>query len=217
MNKFIAGLLAAVSISASTGQTAENIDVNSILYSMPTISGDEIEYQRPSKKSFEGAPQFHEDQWSQLEILPKSRLDEIKSKLSEYKKFELINRATSGWKEIYVRNISRNVFKLGLKALDALDGAESKPAPILTTASRLLGQVKGGFTVSLGDGALLYGIERDEKVVSLAASVQSDAGNRVLTNSFIALDKTENLILVDWRGQMIIMTGSNGNLDVWKP
>lgn len=217
MKKFILGLLAAVGISANASQTTEKVDVNSILYSMPTISGDAIEYQIPDEKSFNGAPQFHEDDWCQLEFFAKSRLDEIQKKLTEYKAFETKNRTGSGWKKIYVRNIRRDKLSINIKALDTLKGAKVQPAPILTTASRPLGQVKNGFSVSLGEGALLYGVEQEGQIVSLAATVYSDEGNQALTSSFQALDKLANLILVDWRGQMIIVGGSDGKLSVWKP
>lgn len=217
MKKFIAGLMAAVGMSTNAGQTIEEVDVNSILYSMPTISGDAIEYQIPDEKTFEGAPQFHEDEWCQLEFFTKSRLEEMQQKLTEYKAFESKNRTESGWKEIYVRNILRNKFSLSINSLAAIEGSKVQPAPILTTASRPLGQVKNGFTISLGEGALLYGIEQDDKLISLAATVYSDEGNQALTSTFMALDNLENLILVDWRGQMIITGGSDGKLGVWKP
>ena len=92
------------------------------------------------------------------------------------------------------------------------------PAPLLTTASRPLGQVKNGFSVSIGDGALLYGVVEDGEIKSLAASVYSDAGNNALTNAYMSLEKKEELIIVDWRGQMIIMGSStDGRLEVWRP
>ncbi|MCP4403124.1 MAG: hypothetical protein GY801_38190 [bacterium] len=183
MKTFIASVLAVLGMSASAEPAIEKVDVNSIQYSMPTISGDEIEYQMPSEELFEGAPQFHEDEWCQLAFFSKSRLEEIQRKLTEYKAFESKSRTGSGWKEIYVRNIPRNTFKLDIKTLESLEGASAQPSPILTTASRPLGQVKNGFTISLGEGALLYGIEQEGKVVSLAASVYSDDGNQSLTSA----------------------------------
>ena len=217
MKKFVASLLTAIAVTANAQQAVETVDLNSILYSIPTISGDQIQYEMPTKETYEGAPQFHEDEWCQLEFYPKTRLGEIQKKLSEYKLFETNNRVSSGWKKIYVRYISRSEFNLNLSTLGKLEGAKIVPAPILTTASNPLGQVKNGFTITIGEGAFLYGIAQDGKIVSLAANVYSDEGNQSLTTSFMALDKTENLILVDWRGQMIIMGWNDGKLGVWKP
>ena len=71
MKKIFASILAAVGISANAQAHSEMVDVNSIIYSMPTISGDEIEYVVPTKESFDGAPEFHEDEWAQLEFFSK--------------------------------------------------------------------------------------------------------------------------------------------------
>lgn len=218
MKKLFASILAAVGISANAQAKPEMIDVNSILYSMPTISGDSIEYMVPTKKSFEGAPEFHEDEWCQLEFFPKSKLKTIQSKLMEYKSFEQKSRVSSGWKNIYVRNIQRGEFALTVEDLVTLEGSALHPAPLLTTTSSPLGQVKNGFSVSIGHGALLYGIAEGGVIKSLAASVYSDAGNNALTSAYMSLDKKEELIIVDWRGQMIIMgSSSDGKLGVWKP
>lgn len=218
MKKIFASILAAVGISANAQAKPEMVHVNSILYSMPTISGDAIEYVVPTKESFDGAPEFHEDEWCQLEFFPKSQLKTIQEKLIEYKSFEQKNRVSSGWKNIYVRNIQRSAFALTIDDLVALEGSAAHPAPLLTTASRPLGQVKNGFSVSIGDGALLYGIVEDGAIKSLAASVYSDAGNNALTRAYMSLDKKEELIIVDWRGQMIIMgSPSDGKLGVWRP
>ena len=218
MKKLFASVLAVVGISANAQPKPEMVDTNSILYSMPTISGGSIEFVVPTKESFEGAPEFHEDEWCQLEFFPKSLLKTIQSKLTEYKSFEQKNRVSSGWKSIYVRNIRRGEFALTIKELSAVEGATLLPAPLLTTASRSLGQVKNGFSVSIGEGALLYGIAEDGVIKSLAASVYSDAGNNALTNAYIFLNKQEELLIVDWRGQMIIMDSSlSSKLEVWRP
>ncbi len=215
MKKFLLSLLAAVGVASHDEPKTEMTDPNLILYSMPTISGDSIEYVMPTEESFEGAPQFHEDEWAQLEFYPRDRLEEIQQKLAEYKLFEARNREVSGWKNIYLRSISRDKFKADIEVLGKLEGAKILPAPILTTASSALGQVKGGFTVSIGEGALLYGVKQNESIMSLAASVHSDQGNNTLTTAFLSLSKTEELILVDWRGQMIITGTGNGKLGVW--
>jgi len=218
VKKLFASILAAVGISANAQPKPEMIDVNSILYSMPTISGDSIEFIVPTKESFEGAPEFHEDEWCQLEFFPKSQFEAIQSKLTEYKAFEQKNRVSSGWKNIYVRNIKRGEFALTIKELSAIEEAALHPAPLLTTVSRPLGQVKNGFSVSIGEGALLYGIAEDGVIKSLAASVYSDAGNNALTSAYMFLNKQEELLIVDWRGQMIIMGSSaDGKLEVWRP
>lgn len=217
MRKFTDCLLAAVGLTASTEPKTELVDVDSILFSMPTISGDSIEYVMPTEATVEDAIEFHEDMWSQLEFYPKVRLKELQQKLKEYKTFEAKNRVESGWKNIYLRNISRDKFKVDVNILGKLQNAQILPAPILTTSSNVLGQVRGGFTVTIGEGALLYGLVKNNNIIILAANVHSDQGNNTLITAFMSLNKLEKLILIDWREQMIIMSGSDGKLDVWKP
>ncbi|MCW8931424.1 MAG: hypothetical protein OQL19_14430 [Gammaproteobacteria bacterium] len=218
MKKFFKKILAAVGLSSQTEDTSKIYNVNSTLYSMPTISGDSIEYLKPTKESFEGAPEFHEDEWCQLEFFPESFLDDIKKILIEYKDFEMKYRANSGWEKIFVRKIKRNFFKLNLSLLKNFEWIKDRPAPLLKTTSHSLGQVKNGFSFSVGEGALLYGVHSDEGIISLAANVFSDTGNKVLTNTFTSLREIEELILVDWRGQMIITgTNNDGKLSIWKP
>lgn len=217
MKKLISGLLAVVGLSANAEKAVEKVNPNDILYSMPTISGDKIDFQIPTEESFEGAPQFHEDDWCQLEFYPTSRLSEIQKQLTQYKLFESKNRVASGWKNIFIRENARSKFEFGSELLASLLNAIKASSPILTTSSKPLGQVKHGFTINLGDGAFLYGIEQDNKVISIGATVYSDAGNQLLTNAYTAISKSNELVLVDWRAQMIMVGSSNGKMQVWKP
>ena len=218
MKKILASILAVVGLSASAQPKPEMVDVDSIIYSMPTISGDAIDFVVPTKESFQGAPEFHEDEWRQLEFFPRSQLKAVQSKLKEYKAFEQKNRVSSGWKNIYVRNIQMDNISLTVANLISITASELHPGPLLTSASKPLGQVKNGFSVAIGDGALLYGVAEGRVIKSLAASVYSNAGNIALTSVYALLNKNTELLIVDWRNQMIIMDSFNdGKLGVWKP
>ena len=92
------------------------------------------------------------------------------------------------------------------------------PAPILTTASAPLGQVKSGFTIRLAGSVLLYGIADGPTINSLAAMVERGGDERVLTAAFTRLYKQYKLVLVDWRGQMMLTSVEpNGELGIWRP
>ncbi len=47
------------------------VDLASIAYSMPTVAADALVFAMPTQASFEGAPQLHEDEWCQIEFLPR--------------------------------------------------------------------------------------------------------------------------------------------------
>jgi hypothetical protein len=123
-------------------------DTTSIHYSMPTVAADSITFVMPTQATFEGAPQFHEDDWCQIEFLPVDGLKEIQTTLAEYKVFEQAHRLQNGWTQIFARKLDRSPLIKGADAvrqLAGLFGTARINAPILTTASRPLGQVDGGF------------------------------------------------------------------------
>lgn len=217
MKRIIAALLAAVGIHTGTraASDAKTVDTNSILYSMATVAADSLEFVEPTPDSFQDAPQFHEDEWAQLEFFPKSRLPDVQAKLQEFKAFEKANRTQQGWKQIYARNIART--PLLAAQTTAADLGERLPAPVLVTSSQLLGQVKDGFSIQLGENAYLYGLAGSQGITLLAADL-AGADDRLLTQAFIRLSTQHSLILVDWRQQMVLVSVTpNGQIEVWQP
>ncbi len=217
MKRFLTSLLAVIGVSSApqAATKIETVDTKSIRYSMPTVAADSIEYVLPSKDSFQGAPQFHEDEWAQLEFFPKSYLSEIQKMLREFKSFEKENRTQYGWNKIYARQISR------MSILPA--GASLKefgtviPAPILFASSKPLGQVKDGFSIKLGENAQLYGITNAKGTTVLAAHL-AGADDLLLTKAFTTINRKYGLILVDWRQQLVLVSvASTGEIDVWRP
>jgi hypothetical protein len=222
MKKIITSALAALGIaSSSQAAPVQTVDTKSIRFSMPTVAADQIDFVMPSKESFEGAPQFHEDEWRQLEFFPVARLQEIKQRLSDYKSFEQAHRTQYGWTEIYARRLVPSEVVAGSDAVvrvNSVVGAKLAPAPVLTTASRPLGQVAGGFTLSMGGGVFLYGLAREGEVVALGAMVERGGEDLKLTQAFAQLNKAYKLILVDWRSQLLLVSlAPSGDVDVWRP
>ncbi|MCC4591362.1 hypothetical protein LL974_09480 [Xanthomonas campestris pv. cannae] len=222
MKKIITSTLAALGrASSAQADPVQTVDAKSIRFSMPTVAADQIDFVMPTKESFEGAPQFHEDEWRQLEFFPVARLQEIKRRLAEYKSFELGHRTQYGWTEIYARRLAPSEVVAGDDAVAQVGrvvGAKLAPSPILTTASRPLGQVKGGFTLTIGGGVFLYGIASQGEVVALGAMVERGGEDLKLTHAFAQLNKTYKLILVDWRSQLVLVSlALSGNVDVWRP
>jgi hypothetical protein len=205
----------------SKGKQAEEkrLDLKSIRYSMPTIAADVLNYVIPSTASFEGASQFHEDEWCQIEFLPATWLKQVQSSLLEYKTFEQAHRLQYGWSEIFARRLARTALIEGSDAVSRLAsqfGTTAGNAPILTTASRPLGQVEGGFTVKPSSDVLLYGVANEQGINSLGAMVHGD--DMQLSQAFSKLYSSFGLMLVDWRGQLALCSvGQDGNFGVWRP
>ena len=203
------------------GDQVASIDPKTVRFGMPTVASDDIQFVVPSRQSFEGAPQFHEDEWRQVEFYPASHHDAIQKRLIEYNAFEQQHRTEHGWTDIYARRIpGPGILKgPGAKAdLAAMLRASAQPPPILTTASAPLGQVKDGYTLRLADSVFLYGVAGGSGIQSLAAMVESGGDDMCLTTAFAKLHQQHKLVLIDWRAQMLLTSVEpNGQISIWRP
>ena len=223
MNKIFAAALAVFGVSGVSAQEAapQLIDPATILFSVPTISND-----TPPAEHLNEAPSaseflLHEDDWSQLEFFPKSKLAEVKKILSEYKNFEENNREMYGWRNIYTREIERIPVVSGATAaseLSAMLGAPLEPAPVLYSSSAITGRVSSGFSIPLGGNVTLYGYSTQNGIPVLGASVGENPDDQKLIQAFLALNKKYELLLIDWR-QQLLLTGqdTDGSLSAWRP
>lgn len=223
MKKLFSSVLVALGMQPAVHAEPPTQTVNpkTIMFSMPTVAADDIQFAVPTEESFQGAPQFHEDEWCQLEFFPRSRLAEIQGRLVEYKAFEEKHRVQHGWNNIYARRIPRESVVQGNDAPSAVAasvGAVAGPSPILTTSSRPLGQVKDGFTLELPGSVLLYGLTSSEGISTLGATVARGGDDTQLTQAYMTLFKKYGLLLVDWRGQLLLQSvDEKGDISVWRP
>ena len=202
----------------------QQINPQEILFSIATIAEADFSLVIPTEEDFHLAPKFHEDEWLQLEFLPATSLPTIKNKLKEFKAFEQKNRTVAGWRDIYVRKSEPQTVLANSGNTSAIDklaktvNGEVLPAPILTTTSEYLGQVASGFTIKVDDDVLLYGTYDESGIVSLAGLLTGDNGHQSLTQTFMTLSKTYGMVLVDWRGQQVLIeTLEDGQIDAWNP
>lgn len=218
---FLAGLLLlGLGKAAMAAPPVTTVDPRNIGFTMSTIAADDLQFEARTATSPAGAPQFHEDEWRQIEFFPAARLPELQKRLKEFKAFEQQNRVQHGWKDIYARRLAGSPVAgtSGPKEVASMVQGTMAPAPILTTASAPLGQVKGGFTIRLAGSVFLYGIADGSTVNSLGAMVERGGDERVLTAAFTRLYRQYKLVLVDWRGQMLLTSVEpNGELGIWRP
>lgn len=222
LKKLLAAGLSAIGIgnSAIGAPPATTVDSRAIRYTMPTVAADELQFEMPTQQSFAGSPQFHEDQWRQLEFFPATRLPEVQKRLKEYREFERRNRTAYGWNDIYARRIPPLpvLGAAGAREVADLLRGQLLPAPILTTTSAPLGQVKGGFTVRLNNTVFLYGLASGTTATALAAIVEKGGDDQALTAAFTRLYQKHKVVLVDWRSQMVLVdVGRDGGIKVWRP
>jgi hypothetical protein len=220
MKKFLAAMSAFFRLtSAAQGADVRMMNPNDILMSIPTISED-LAHLEDAGAVGHADLVFHEDDWTQVEFYDRARLEEIKAKLSEFKVFEEANRQEHGWKKLYVRKIARTPMIAGpdpVARLGLMLGVKPAAAPVITSAGHVTGRVRNGFTLPLGGNVTLYGFTDNDRIPVLAASVGADADNLKLTDAFMKISDAQRLILVDWRGQMILIGAKDGQLEVWRP
>lgn len=124
-----------------------------------------------------------------------------------------------GWSQIFARRLTRTALIEGTGAVDklaALFGTTPINAPILTTASRPLGQVENGFAIKPLSDVLLYGVVDKRGITALGAMIQGD--DRQLSQVFAKLHSSLGFILVDWRQQLAFCSvGLDGTFAIWRP
>jgi hypothetical protein len=122
---------------------------------------------------------------------------------------------------VYVRKVERTSVVGGNQALSKLEtvlGAKAGVAAVLFSASSITGQVTNGFSVALGGNITLYGYASQAGIPILGALVGENPDHQLLVRAFAKLNAEEELVLVDWRQQLILVSvAPNGQLDVWRP
>jgi hypothetical protein len=223
MKKLMTSLLALVGLAgaAQTPPKTQNVDPRTILFSTPTLSDDIAPLVPINGKPAAGDLVFHEDEWSQIEFLPRSQLGEAQRLLKEYKTFEQANRVPQGWRNVYVRKLQRVPVLPGTQSVQQLESlleAKAGAAPILFATSAVGGRVQSGFSLSLGGNVTLYGQLAGQQVEVLGAYLGDSADDTKLTAAFMKLNASNGIFLVDWRRQMILLSvTAAGQIDIWKP
>lgn len=211
--------LAATASAAASQETTRMVDPRTILFSMPTLANDAPPVDDREVDTDNLA--INEDEWRQTEFFASARLHEIQQKLIELKAFEAASRRPSGWAQIYSRDLAATPVVEGGDALRSLAtslGVEPAAAPFFYSgASSIIGNLRDGFSLSLGPGAAIYGTRDGSGIGVLAATLQN-ADDRLLTNAFAVLNRSHRLLLVDWRLQMLLSgTHASGDIIVWRP
>ena len=164
MKQILTSLLAflGTSGSVSAAQEPQSIDPRRVLFSVPTISNDLAPLEQVKTKPSQTDFSFHEDDWAQVEFLPRSQLPVVQRLLQEYKTFEAANRAQVGWRNTYVRRFERTDVIRGaeaLKELESILAVKAGPAPVLFSASAVTGRVTNGFSIRSVEALLCMDIQ----------------------------------------------------------
>jgi hypothetical protein len=216
----IMGLL-GLGAQATAQEEVAYIDPKNILFSVPTLSNDIPELQKISVDEVNKSCVFHEDDWAQVEFFPKVYLPEIQKILIVYKEHELKNRTNSGWKNVYIRKVTRELMFKGNDALKEFsDLVQSKPgpAPTIISGGGVPTTYKNGFSLPIGGNIVIYGTVDGNGISTIGASVGENPDDTKLTKAFAVLNAGRGLILVDWKSQLVLQSvAATGDIEVWRP
>ncbi|MFZ6743710.1 hypothetical protein ACO0LC_10825 [Undibacterium sp. JH2W] len=195
------------------------VNPQEILFSIPTLANELAPLLPVTEQPKAADFLLHEDEWEQMEFFAAERAEEVQATLSEYHLFEAGHRTEGGWRKAYLRQLARTtVLRLPVSELAAALGGKPGPAPLLYYATSLSGQVQDGFSIALGGNVSLYGYTNADGIPVLGVSMGPDADNARLIATFSYLYTNHDLILVDWRSQMLLRAvNAAGQLDVWRP
>ena len=105
-----------------------------------------------------------------------------------------------------------------VRQLENVLGAKAGPAPLLFSSGAVTGSVKNGFSLPLGGNVTLYGYTDGQGIPVLGAIVGKNPDDSRLTQAFMKLNSSTGLVLVDWRAQLVLISGApTGQVDVWRP
>jgi hypothetical protein len=207
--------------SSAGSPRMQTMNPKNLLFSIPTLADDLAALEPIDKPPTRGDVVLNEDDWAQLEFFPPAARPTVQQHLTELKAFEAANRKASGWKKVYVRKIQRLPVVPApnpLRRLESVLGAKAGGPAFITSSNAIAGRVKRGFSFDLGGNIQLYGYAVDNGIPILAASVGPKADNMKLASAFMKLHKSDGVMLVDWRAQLLLAgVSKDGNIETWRP
>jgi hypothetical protein len=186
-------------------QAARKSDLQSILFTLPTICDEAPETIQDAGHDNLEAVHLHEDDWRQIEFIANTDLPQIEGEMAAIEDFKRANRAGEGWKNVYIRNERPDGLFPSSLSYSLIDSIPHGPiqALMIETMGRQA-TVKGGFAVRLSPTLLMYGRQSRGIIVNLALTTTPDQKESVQYQNLLALCKKFNLIIADWCAGRVI-------------
>ena len=176
----------------------EQIDINEILYSLPTINNDIAGTE--NAESLENIAVFREDDWRQFEFVVKGYESKVDEELGEIKKVYENHREGAGFKKLYLRekivtplegsSLTLNMLGKSFGIINKYEGVAFNNAAAT---------VIGGFALQTESGWLLWG-QADEsgKVLVLNIAQIEESSITGISEKIDKFTEEHGLYLVDW-------------------
>ena len=182
----------------------QEVNPKDLLFSLPSISNELPPIQERSTKLNRNVFEIREDDWRQIDSLPKSKQKIINDNLTAINNiFENCSiekdGALIGFKELHVRchldspfeneNINEVTFLNDVNAKFSYEGISFRG---------IAGVVDGGFALELYDDIVLYGVEKDGRIYSLSIYNKDGESLERKIGGVLKVFKNYDLCLVDW-------------------
>ncbi len=160
------------------------IDPNTILFSLPTVA--DVIPEEVTEGELSNALQMHEDDWLQLELVPKETVFEAQGDLEAVRAVLAQERQGAGFKRLHVRIELPAPFEEHARSLASLKALFGAVHPVAYKGGG--GALKGCFAFKLASGVWVYGQAAGDQVSCLGLTAPDDE----------ALTRLDGLTLIDW-------------------
>ncbi|HEY4144155.1 hypothetical protein [Pinirhizobacter sp.] len=174
---------------------------------VPTIAADELPIEPVSHPPSDNDVLMHEHEWAQFELLPSTRLPEIRRHLAAVRVAAGMNEVDGGWITPHPRRLQRGVVLAGPEPLRLLEKTlklSAGVAPTLFAQRGVAGRLKGGFSFPLHQHVTLYGYVTAHHVPVLGLLPGESADDAALSIALARLPQAWGLVLVDWCAQRVL-------------
>jgi len=198
MKRFLASFVARRGIGGGEANAA---------FRVPTIAADELPLEPVSHPPSDNDVLMHEHEWAQLELLPATRLPEIRRHLAAIRVAAGVNAVDGGWSTAHPRRLQRGVVLAGPEPLRLLERTLKLPAgvaPTLFARQGVAGRLSGGFSFPVHPQATLYGYVTAHHVPVLGLLPGDSADDAALFSALNLLPQAWGLLLVDWCAQRVL-------------
>lgn len=161
------------------------VDPATILFSIPTVA-DLIPEEEVAGGSMANALILLEDDWLQLELVPRQLLPSLAAELTGVKEVLTNGREKTGFKRAHVRKAVPLPFATHPLALTTLQHTFGAERPLAYRGHS--NPLKNCFAFGLSSGAWLYGQSAAGQVIALGTTTHDDE----------VLNRLEGLALIDW-------------------
>lgn len=176
-------------------------------FRVPTIAADKLPLEAVSHPPSDNDVLMHEHEWAQLELLPVTRLPEIRRHLAAVRVAAGVNAVNGGWSAPHPRRLQRGVVLAGPEPLRLLERTLKLPAgvaPTLFASQGVAGRLTGGFSFPLHRQVTLYGYVTAHHVPVLGLLPGDAADDAALFSTLNLLPQAWGLVLVDWCTQRVL-------------